>query len=92
VNPATVHTIAAVGTAGAAAVDRFSSSRPEDGVKAADTVPVDGFRLEQEAFAAVALRAEKRRPVMDMRLKEVELRAGAVNKKNNNATPVVARK
>ncbi len=92
VNPATVHTTAAVGNAGAAAVDRFSSSRPEDGVKVADTVPEDGIRLEQEAFAVVALRAEKRRPVMDMRLKAVEFRAGAANKDNVNATPVVARK
>ena len=90
VNPATVHTTAAVGDAGAAAVDRFSSSTPEDGVKAADTDPVDGLRLEQEGGAAVELRAEKRKPVMDMSLKAVEFRAGAATKDNVNATPVVA--
>ena len=90
VNPATVHTTAAVGDAGAAAVDRFSSSTPEDGVKAADTVPVDGLRLEQEGGAAAALRVEKRKPVMDMSLKAVEFRAGAVTKDSVNATSVVA--
>ena len=90
VNPAPVHTTAAVGDAGAAAVDRFSSNTPEDGVKAADTVPVDGLRLEQEGGAAVALRAEKRKPAMDMSLKAVEFRAGAATKDSVNAEPVVA--
>ena len=90
VNPATVHTIAAVGDTGAAAVDRFSSSTPEDGVKAADTVTFDGLRLEQEGGTAVTLRAEKRQPVMDMSLKAVEFRAGAGTKDSVNATPVVA--
>jgi hypothetical protein len=90
VNPATVHTTAAAGDAGAAAVDRFSSSRPVDGMKAADTVPVDGLRLEQEGGAAVALRAEKRKPVMEMRFKALEFREGAATKDNVNATPVVA--
>ena len=71
-NPAIVHTTAAVGDAGAAAVDRFSSSAPVDGVKTADTVTVDGLRLEQEGGAAVALRAEKRKPATDMSLKAVE--------------------
>ena len=89
VNPAAVHTTAAAGDAGAAAVDRFSSSTPVDGVKTADTVPVDGLRLEQEGGAAVGLRAEKRRPAMDMSLKAVEFRAGAATKDNVNATPVV---
>ena len=90
VNPATVHTTAAVGDAGAAAVDRFSSSTPEDGVKADDTVAFDGLRLEQEGGAAVALRDEKRKPAMDMSLKTVKFRAGASTKDNVNATPVVA--
>ena len=90
VNPATVHTTAAVGDAGAAAVDRFSSNTPEDGVKTADTVPVDGLRLEQEGGAAVALRAEKRKPAMDMSLKAVEFRAGTATKDSVNAAPVVA--
>ncbi len=90
VNPATVHTTAPGGDAGAAAVDRFSSSKPVDGVKAADTDPVDGLRLEQEGGAAVTLRAEKRKPVMDMSLKAVEFRTGAATKDSVNATPVVA--
>jgi hypothetical protein len=61
-------------------MDRFSSSTPEDGVKTADTDPVDGLRLEQEGGAAVALKAEKRKPVMDTSLKAVEFRAGAAIK------------
>ena len=73
-------------------MDRFSSSTPEDGVKAADTDPVDGLRLEQEAGAAAALKAEKRKPATDMSLKAVELRAGAATKDSVNATPVVADK
>ncbi len=77
VNPATVHTTAAGGDAGAAAVDRFSSSTPVDGVKAADTDPVDGLRLKQEGGAVVELRAEKRKPVMDMSLKAFALCAAA---------------
>ena len=89
-NPAIVHTTAAVGDAGAAAVDRFSSSTPVDGVKAADTVTFEGLRLEQEGGAAVALRAEKRKPATDMSLKAVELRAGAATKDSVSATPVVA--
>ncbi len=90
VNPATVHTTAAVGDEGAAAVDRFSSSTPEDGVKAADTVTFEGLRLEQEGGAAVALKAEKRRPATDTSLKAVEFRAGAATKDSVNATPAVA--
>ena len=90
VNPATRHTTAAVGDAGAAAVARFSSSTPVDGVKAADTVTFEGLRLEQEGGAAVALRAEKRKPATDMSLKAVELRAGAATKDSVNATPAVA--
>ncbi len=90
VNPATVQTIAAVGDAGAAAVDMFSSSTPEDGVKAADTATFDGLRLEQEGGAAVALSAEKRKPTMDMSLKAEEFRAGAATNDSVNTTPVVA--
>jgi hypothetical protein len=90
VNPATVHTIAAVGNAGAAAVDRFSSSTPEEGVKAVDAVTVDGLRLEHEAGAAAASKDEKRKPAMDMSLKAVEFEAGVATKDNVIATPVVA--
>jgi hypothetical protein len=46
--------------------------------------------LEQEGGAAVALRAEKRKPAMDMSLKAVEFRAGAATKDSVNAEPVVA--
>ena len=79
-NLATVHTIAAVGDAGAAAADKLRSSTPEDRVKSADTFTFDGLRLEQEATSGVALRAEKRRPVTDMSLNAVELCEGAVTK------------
>ncbi len=89
-NPATAHTTAAVGDAGAAAVARFSSNTPEDGVKAADKVTFDGLRLEQEGGAAVALKAKKRKPATDMSLKAVELRAGAATKDSVNVTPAVA--
>ncbi len=89
-NPATKHTTAAVGDVGAAAVDRFSSSTPVDGVKAADTVAFDGLRLEQEGGSAAALKAEKRKPATDTSLKAVELRAGAATKDNVNVTPDVA--
>jgi hypothetical protein len=64
---------------------RLSSSTPEDGVKAAVTVTFEGLRLEQEGGAAVALRAEKRKPVMEMSLKAVEFRAGATTKDNVKA-------
>jgi len=90
VNPDTVHTTAVVGDAVAAAVDRFSSNTPVDGEKAADTVTVDRFRLEQDEEAAVALKAEKRKPAMDMSLKAVEFRAGAATTDSVNTTPVVA--
>ena len=90
VKPATVHTIAAVCDAGAASVDRFSNSTPVDKVKATDTVTFDGLRLEQEGAAAVTLKAEKRKPAMDMSLKAVEFRAGAATNDSVNATPVVA--
>ena len=54
-NPATLHTTAAIGTAGVAAAERLSSSTPDDGVKTDDTVVV-GLRLEHEADAAVAFK------------------------------------
>ena len=89
VNPATVHTTAAVGDAGAAAVDRFSSSTPEEEVKAADTVTADGLRLEQEGGAAIALKAEKRKPAMDMSLKAEEFSARAATNDRTIATLAV---
>jgi hypothetical protein len=90
VNPATLHMITAVGVLGAAAVDRVSSSRPDNAIKTADTVPVDGLRLEQETGALVALKAEKRKPVMDMSLKADEFKAGAAANDNVNSTSVEA--
>jgi hypothetical protein len=69
VNPATVHTTAAVGDKGAAAVDRLSSSTPDCSVMMAVTTTLGGLRLEQLGAAALTLKAEKRRPVMEMVLK-----------------------
>ena len=88
-NPATLHTIAAVGSAGIAAAERFSSSTPVDGVKTADTPTFGGLRLEHEADAAVALRAEKRNPVRDMSLRAVVLRVGTMTNDTVKTTPVV---
>ena len=77
VNPATVQTTAAVGDAMAAAVDRFSSSTPEDEVKAGDTllpfgvenevkiINLEMLRLEHSAVAELLLKEVKRRPVME---------------------------
>ena len=89
INPATLHTIAVAGSAAVAAEERFSSSTPVDGVKAADTPTFGGLRLEHEAGAAVALRAEKRNPVRDMSLRAVVLRAGATRKDMVKTTLVV---
>ena len=88
VNPATVHTIAAVGDTGAAAVDRFSSSTPEDGVKAADTVTFDGLRLEHEAGADAALNAKNLSPLTDMSIIVAELSEGFATKYTISATLV----
>ncbi len=88
-NPVTLHTIAAVGSAGIAAAERFSSSTPVDGVKTADTPTFGGLRLEHEADAAVALRAGKRNPVRDMSLRAVAWPAGAMRKGTVMTTPVV---
>ena len=81
VNPATVHTTAAVGVAGAAAVDRFSSSKPVDGMKAADTVTVDGLRLEHWAADKLLLKEVKRRPVTETVLNVSEI--GSTKEMNN---------
>lgn len=78
-NPATLHTTAAIGTAGIASAERLSSSTPNDGVKMDDTV-VGGLRLEHEANAVVAFKKEKRSPVRDMSLKAVEPSAGVTTR------------
>ena len=76
VSPATVQTIAAVGDAGAAAVDMVSSNEPENGLKAADTVTFDGLMLEQDGAAAVTLKAAKRKPETETTFIEAELISG----------------
>ena len=76
VNPATLHTTAAVGDAGAAAVDMVSSNVPENGLKAADTVTFDGLMLEQDGAPAVTLKATKRKPETETSFIEAELISG----------------
>ena len=69
VNPESKHKIGVVGDAGAAAADKLSSSTPDCSVMLAVTTTLDGLRLEQLGAAALALKAEKRRPVMEIVLK-----------------------
>jgi hypothetical protein len=77
VNPEITHKIGIVGDAGAAAADKLSSSTPDCSVMVAVTATLGGLRLEQLGAAALALKAEKRRPVMEIVLKEVALYAAA---------------
>ena len=77
VNPEIEHRIGVVGDAGAAAADKLSSSTPDCSVIMAVTTPLEGLRLEQLGAAALALKAEKRRPVMEIFVKGVE--AAAIN-------------
>ena len=76
VSPATVQTIAAVGDAGAAAVDMVSSNVPGNGLKAADTVTFDGLMLEQDGAPAVTLKAAKSKPETETSFIEAELISG----------------
>ena len=69
VNPEIEHKIGVVSDAGAATVDRLSSSTPDCSVMMAVTTTLEGLRLEQLGAAALTLKAEKRRPVMEMVLK-----------------------
>jgi hypothetical protein len=71
VNPESKHKIGVVGDAGAAAADKLSSSTPDWGVMLAVTATLGGLRLEQLGAAALALKAEKRRPVTEIVLKGV---------------------
>ena len=77
VNPAIEHKIGIVGDAGAAATDKLSSSTPDCIIMLAVTATLGGLRLEQLGAAALALKAEKRRPVMEIFVKGVE--AAAIN-------------
>jgi hypothetical protein len=58
-----------VGDAGAAAADKLSSSTPDCRIRLAVIPTSDVLRLEQLGAAALALKAEKRRPVMEIVLK-----------------------
>ena len=84
VNPATMHTTAAIGNAGAAEVDMFSSSTPEDGVKAAETATFDGWRLEHVDVDELLLKEIKRRPVTETILKVTEL--GSTKEMNSDVS------
>ena len=77
VNPEIEHKIGVVGDAGAAAADKLSSSTPDCRIRLAVIPTSDVLRLEQLGAAALALKAEKRRPVIEIILKEVALYAAA---------------
>ena len=84
-----MHKIAADDITGIVADEKFSSITLDDGMKVETTVTLGGLRLEHEADAAVALRAEKRNPVRDMSLRAVVLRAGTMTNDTVKTTPVV---
>ena len=80
VNPEIKHRIGVVGDAGAAAADKLSSSTPDCSEMLAVTATLGGLRLEQLGVAALALKAEKRRPVIEIVLKgAVAFEAAAMN-------------
>ncbi len=80
VNPALEHRTGVVGDAGAAAADKLSSSTPDCSVMMAVTATLGELRLEQLGAAALALNAEKRRPVIEIVLKgAVASEAAAMN-------------
>jgi len=80
VNPEIEHRTGVVGDAGAAAADKLSSITPDCSIMMAVTATLGGLRLEQLGAAALALKAEKHRPVMEIVLKEVVLyEAAAMN-------------
>jgi hypothetical protein len=78
VNPEIEHRTGVVGDAGAATADKLSSSTPDCSVMLAVTTTLDGLRLEQLGAAALALKAEKRRPVIEIVLKGIVVYAAAV--------------
>ena len=69
VNPEIKHKTGVFGDAGAAAADKLSSSTPDCSVMMAVTATLGGLRLEQLGAAALALNAEKRKPVNEIVLK-----------------------
>ncbi len=80
VNPEIEHRIGVVNDAGAAAADKLSSSKTDCCIIMAVTTTLGGLRLEQFGAAALALKAEKRRPVMEIVLKgAVANEAAAMN-------------
>ena len=80
VNPEIEHRTGVVGYAGAAAADKLSSSTPDCSIMLAVTATLGGLRLEQLGAAALALKAEKRRPAIDIVLKvAVAYAAAAMN-------------
>ena len=80
VNPESKHKIGVVGDAGAAAADKLSSSTPDCSVMMAVIPTLGGFRLEQLGAAALALKDEKRRPVIEIVLKGAGACAAAAMK------------
>jgi hypothetical protein len=79
-NPATVHVIDAIESAGITAVASVRTSTPRDGVSEADMLTLDGLRLEQVAAGAFVSKALKRNPLTDTSLNECELSATAILK------------
>ena len=90
VKPAMEHTTGINGAVGAAALDRFSSSTPDGSVILADTTRLDEFMLEQMGAAALALKAEKRRPVSEIVLKGTLASEAATMKVTLTVTLVAA--
>jgi hypothetical protein len=77
VKPVIEHRIGIVSDAGAAEADKLSSSTPDCIIMLAVTATLGGLRLEQLGAAALVLKVEKRRPVMEIILKGLE--AAAIN-------------
>jgi len=90
VKPAIEHTTGINGAVGAAALDRLSSSTPDDSVILADTTTLDEFMLEQKGAAELALKAEKRRPVREIDLKGTVANEAATMKDTLSVTLAAA--
>jgi hypothetical protein len=89
VNPEIEHRIGVVADAGAAAADKLSSSTPDCSIMLAVTATLGGLRLEQLSAAALALKAEKRRPVTEIVVNAVVLYAAAAMNETLAVTWVV---
>ena len=77
VNPEIEHRTGVVGDAGVAAADKLSSSTPDCSIMLAVTATLGGLMLEQLGAAALALKAEKRRPLTEIVLMGVVANAAA---------------